>query len=190
MRLVSSGKRYAQALFELALEREELGNCRTSLRKAAGTVAEGKLMDILENPRLPFEAKKAVLRKLLGAMEPLVANLISLLMTRGRLRTLGDIAEHYERLLDRHRGILRAEVLTAVPLNDNDRKRFSTLFSDLLGHTVIIDSRVDPSVLGGFRARIGDLLIDGSIRNALESLRKTLVGAGSHPYPPPSKGVA
>jgi len=174
MRLVSSGKRYAQALFELALEKGELENCRNSLNRTADTVADGKLMDILENPRLPFEVKKAILSKLLGAMEPLVANLTSLLMTRGRLRTLDDISKHYERLVDRHHGIVRAEVLTAVPLNDGDRERFSTLFSELVGHTVIIDSRVDPSTLGGFRARIGDVLIDGSIRSALESLRKRL----------------
>jgi len=174
MRLVSSGKRYAQALFELALERGEPENCRNSLNRAADTVADGRLMDILENPRLPFEVKKAILSELLGAMEPLVANLTSLLMTRGRLRTLGDIAKHYELLVDRHHGILRAEVLTAVPLNDEERERFSTLFSELVEHTVIIDSRVDPSILGGFKARIGDVLIDGSIRNALESLRKRL----------------
>jgi F-type H+-transporting ATPase subunit delta len=175
MRRVSSGKRYAQALFELALERGELETCRSSLKKAADTVADGKLMAILENPRLPFEVKKNILNKLMGAMEPLVANLTSLLMARGRLRTLGDIAAHYDGLLDRHHGILRAEVLTAAPLNDEDRERFSTLFSELVGHTVIIDSRVDPSIVGGFRARIGDVLIDGSIRNALESLRRHLI---------------
>jgi F-type H+-transporting ATPase subunit delta len=174
MRFVSSGKRYAQALFELALERGEPENSRNSLSRAADTVADDRLMDILENPRLPFEVKKSILSELLEAMEPLVANLTSLLMTRGRLRTLGDIDKHYERLLDRHHGIVRAEVLTAVPLNDEDRERFSTLFSELVGHTVIIDSRIDPSTLGGFRARIGDVLIDGSIRNALESLRKRL----------------
>ena len=178
MRLVSSGKRYAQALFELALERGEPEHCRNSLKEAASAVADSRLMDILENPRLPFEVKKSILSELLGAMEPLVANLTSLLMTRGRLRTLDDIAEHYERLLDRHHGIVRAEVLTAVLLNDEDRERFSTLLSELVGQTVLIDSRVDPSTLGGFEARIGDVLIDGSIRNALESLRKRLAWAG------------
>jgi F-type H+-transporting ATPase subunit delta len=175
MRRVSSGKRYAQALFELALERGELETCRSSLKKAADTVADGKLMAILENPRLPFEVKKNILNKLIGAMEPLVANLTSLLMTRGRLRTLGDIATHYERLLDQYHGIVHAEVLTAVPLSDEDGERFSRLFSELIGHTVIIDSRVDLSILGGFRARIGDVLIDGSIRSALESLRRHLI---------------
>jgi F-type H+-transporting ATPase subunit delta len=174
MRLVSSGKRYAQALFELALERGESEHYRNSLKKAADTIADGSLMDILENPRLPFGVKKSILSELLGAVEPLVSNLTSLLMTRGRLRTLGDIATHYERLLDQYHGIVHAEVLTAVPLSDEDRERFSTLLSELIGHTVIIDSRVDLSILGGFRARIGDVLIDGSIRSALESLKKHL----------------
>jgi len=174
MRLVSSGKRYAQALFELALERGTLENSENSLKKAADAVADGKLRDILENPRLPFAVKKTVLRELVGDMEPLVENLVSLVMTKGRLRILGDVAEHYERLLDQYHGIQRAEVLTAVPLNDKDRERFSALFAQLVGHSVIIDSRLDPSILGGYKARIGDVLIDGSIRNRLESLKKDL----------------
>jgi F-type H+-transporting ATPase subunit delta len=179
MRRVDSGKRYAQALFELALERGEPEKYRSPLKKAADTVTEDKLMDILENPRLPFEVKKTILRGVLGEMEPMADNLISLLLVRRRLRILGDIAEHYERLLDRHNGIIRAEVLTALPLNDQDKKRFSALFAQLVGRTVIIDSRLDPSIVGGFRARISDVLIDGSIRNALESLRRQLVMHGS-----------
>jgi len=174
MRLVSSGKRYAQALFELALERGELEDWINSLNQAAGMVADRKLMSILENPRLPFEAKKTILNEHLGTMEPLVVNLTYLLMTRSKLRILSDIAKHYERLLDRHYGIAHAEVLTTVPLHDEDRERFSTLFADLVGHKVIIDAKVDPSILGGFKAKIGDVLIDGSIRNALELLRKRL----------------
>jgi F-type H+-transporting ATPase subunit delta len=178
MRAVSSGKRYAQALFELALERGELENWRACLNHVDDTLADGKLMSILENPRLSFEAKKVLLNEHVGTMEPLVANLAYLLMTKGKLRILGDISRHYERLLDRHHGIAHAEVLTAVPLHDEEVKRFSTLFTELAGNKVIIDSRIDPSIMGGFKAKIGDVLIDGSIRNALESMKKKLALSG------------
>jgi F-type H+-transporting ATPase subunit delta len=178
MRLVSSGKRYAQALFELALDRGEPENWRTSLDRAAGIVAEGTLMNILENPKLPVEAKKAILDELLGTMEPLVVNLVYLLMTKGKLRVLGNISRDYERLVDQHHGIARAEVRTAVPLDEKDRERLSALFTELVGYRVVINARIDPSILGGFKATIGDVLIDGSIRSSLESLRKDLLEAG------------
>jgi F-type H+-transporting ATPase subunit delta len=174
MRPVSSGKRYAQALFELALQRGEQEHWSNSLDRAAGIVAEGALMNILENPKLPVEAKKAILEKLLGPMEPLVVNLVYLLMSRGKLRVLGTISRAYERLVDQHRGIARAEVRTAVPLHEEERKRLSALFTELIGSTVLIDTRIDPSILGGFKATIGDVLIDGSIRKSLESMKKTL----------------
>lgn len=178
MPFVSSGKRYAQAAFELALERGEVENWGTSLNGAADIVSDGKLMSMLENPKLSFEAKKAMLKESLGTMEPLVVNLAYLLMSRGRLKILGDISKHYRLLLDRHRGIVHAEVLTAVPLHDEDRQRLSRQFADLVGQKVIVDSRVDPSIVGGFKAKIGDVLIDGSIRNTLESMKKSLTWAG------------
>ena len=178
MPFVSSGKRYAQAAFELALEKGELKDWQTGLNQVAGIVADGKLMSMLENPKLSFEVKKAILEESLGTMNPLVVNLAYLLMSRGRLKILGDISKYYERLLDRHHGIVHAEVLTAVSLHDEDRQSLSRQFAELVGHKVIIDSRVDPSILGGFKAKIGDVLIDGSIRNALESMKKTLALSG------------
>ena len=65
-----------------------------------------------------------------------------------------------------------------MPLDDEIKKSLSTQFAKMVGHEVIIDAQTDLSIIGGFRARIGDTLIDGSIKNTLESLRKNLVGAG------------
>jgi len=178
MRAASSGKRYAQALFELALEKGRPENWKTSLEYAAGMVAEEALLHILENPKLPVEDKKAIIHRLLGSLEPLVVNLIYLLMTRGKLRVLGAISKDYERLLDQHQGIARAEVVTATALHEKDRKCLSALFTEIVGSRVIIEAKIDPSILGGFKARIGDILIDGSIRNTLNSLRNDLLRSG------------
>ncbi len=176
MARISSGKRYAQAAFELALEKNELESWQISLGKIAGAVSDAKLMTLLENPKLPFDTKRSLLEERLGEVNPLALNLACLLMSRGRLRIAGDVSRQYDLLLDAHHGIARAEVVTALPLDNADKERISRRLGEMIGRKVVIDAQVDPSVIGGFRAKIGDTLIDGSIRNRLESLRKRLVG--------------
>jgi F-type H+-transporting ATPase subunit delta len=175
---IISGKRYAQAAFELALEKGELEIWREDLSKAAEIPSDTKLMVLLENPKLTFHAKKSLLQKRLGKVSPLVLNLACLLMSRGKLKIIGNLAEHYNRLLDAHNGIERADIITALPLDDKETNTLARRLGEIVGHTVIIDAHTDPSVIGGFRARIGDVLIDGSIHNRLESLRHSLIGAG------------
>jgi F-type H+-transporting ATPase subunit delta len=175
---VGSGKRYAQAAFELASEKGELESWRIDLGKVAGIVADAELMDLLENPKPPLDTKRRLLKERLGEVGPLVLNLIYLLMSKGKLRLVSEISHQYGRLLDAHYGIEHAEVTTAVPLDDEDKRWLSGRFAEMTGHQVIIDAQTDPSIIGGFKARIGDTLIDGSIKNMLESLRRRLVWAG------------
>jgi F-type H+-transporting ATPase subunit delta len=175
---ISSGKRYAQAAFELALEKNELGSWQEGLKNMAGLTGEEQLMALLESPRLPFNAKKELLQKRLGSIHPLAFNLALLLVNQGRLRIASDISKQFISLLDAHRGVERAQVIAAVPLGDDDRKTISSRLGKAIERKVVIDDKVDTSIIGGFIARIGDLLIDGSIRQRLESLKKSLVGAG------------
>jgi F-type H+-transporting ATPase subunit delta len=175
MARVTSGKRYAQAAFELAVEKGELDGWQASLRKIADITTDEELVALLENPKLPFEAKKTLLAELLGKINPLALNLAYLLVHRDKLGIAGDISHQYNRLLDTHRGVEHVEVITALPLDDEDRGRISSRFGKIIGHKVIIDARVDPSIVGGIKARIGDTLIDGSVQSKLGALRKTLV---------------
>jgi F-type H+-transporting ATPase subunit delta len=178
MHRVGSAKRYAQAAFELALEKGELESAQVGLNALATIVTDSKLMGLLENPNLPFATKRDLLKEALGKVDPLVLNVAGLLMSRGILRSAGDISQHYGRLLNAHYGIEHAEVVTAVHLDDKHTRGLSSRFAEMVGHSVIVDARVDPSIVGGFRARIGDMLIDASIRNTLEFLRKNLALAG------------
>jgi len=107
-------------------------------------------------------------------MNTLTLNLIFLLMTKGKLKILNDISRQYDRLMDAHSGIAHADVVTAVPLGDEDKKRLSHRFAEMVGKKIIIDNRTDSTIVGGFTARIGDTLIDGSIHNMLESLKRRL----------------
>jgi F-type H+-transporting ATPase subunit delta len=177
MARVTSGKRYAQAAFKLALEKGELDSWQASLRKIADIITDEKLMALLENPKLPFEAKKALLAELLGKkINPLALNLAYLLVHKGRLGIAGDISQQYDRLLDAHYGIEHVEVITALPLDDEERERISSRFEEITRHKVTIDAQVDPSLVGGIKARIGDTLIDGSVKGKLGALKKSLAG--------------
>ena len=175
---ITSGKRYAQAAFELALEKNELESWQQGLRKIADLTTDEELMALLQNPRLPFPAKKSLLEKRLGEINPLTFNLALLLVSKGILRRGNDIFQQYNTLLDVHRGIERAKVTAALSLADEDQEAISRRLEKIVEHKVAIDAQVDPSIIGGFIARVGDMLIDGSIRQRLETLKKSLVEAG------------
>jgi F-type H+-transporting ATPase subunit delta len=175
---ISSGKRYAQAAFELALEKNEGESWRAGLKKIAELSGDEELMALLQNPRFPFAAKRSLLQKGLGEINPLAFNLALLLESKGRLNLAKDISQQYNELLDFHRGIEHAEVIAAMPLIDEDREAISRRLGEIVEHKVVIDAQVDPSIIGGFIARLGDTLIDGSVRQSLETLKKSLAGTG------------
>ena len=175
---IPSGKRYAQALFELAIEKGEPKNWQVGLSKVTDIATDVTIMHLLENPKLPFDTKKNLLKERLGKIDALILNLACLLMSRGKLRIISDISQCYRRLLDAHHGIEHAELITAVSVDDEVKKNLSTRFAEMVGHKVVIDASIDPSIIGGFRAKIGDILIDGSVHTVLESLKKNLLEAG------------
>jgi len=172
---ISSGKRYAQAAFELALEKNELESWQAGLKKMAELSGNEELMALLQNPRAPFDAKEDLLHKQLGEINPFVSNLALLLVHKGIFRLSGDIFRQYNALLDARRGVERAQVTAAISLSDHDKETISSRLGKVVDRKVTIDARVDASLIGGFIARIGDMLIDGSIRQRLESLKKSLV---------------
>jgi len=174
----SSGNRYARAAFELALEKHDFEVWQQSLKKMAGLAADQKLMALLEDPRISFDAKRGLIQKALGEIHPLVFNLALLLMSKGMLSRCGNIFLQYNRLLDAHRGVERARVTTALPLGAQEKEVVSRRLGEIVDRNVVIDVESDPSIIGGFIARIGDMLIDGSIRQKLETLKKNLVEAG------------
>jgi|TARA_B100000315_G_scaffold259935_1_gene318210 F-type H+-transporting ATPase subunit delta len=167
-------KRYAQAVFDIALESKELDRWQSDLRKVAGLGEDSTVIAFFENPKFNFEAKAKLLSKQLADINPLALNLVYLLQTRGRLSMVGDIADEYQRLLDSYHGIEPAEVITAVPLDDEDRLRLGERIGAVVGKKVVIKPEVDSSIIGGIIARIGGKLLDGSTRSKLEALKREL----------------
>src|SRR4030067_2543221 len=113
-----SGKWYAQAIFELALESKDLERCQKGLENTAELAQDESLMALLENPKLLFEAKESLLRERLGEVHPFILNLALLLVSKDVLRLGGDISRHYRLFFDAYRGIEHAEGATAVPLEE------------------------------------------------------------------------
>ena len=171
-------KRYSQAVFEIALETKELDRWQSDLRKIVGIVGDAAFLALLESPKFHFADKARLLSERLEGINPLALNLVLLLVTRGRLDIIGDIADEYQRLLDSYRGIEQAEVMTAIPLSDEDELKLAEHLGAIVGKKVVLKSEVDSRLIGGIVARIGDKLLDGSTRSKLVALRRELAGAG------------
>ena len=171
-------KRFAQAVFKIALERGELDRWQSDLRKIASLAEDATLVSLLQDPRLHFDSKVKLLSEPLGDINPLALNLVYLLITRGKLNMAGDIADEYQRLLDSYRGIEQAEVTTAIPLDDEDKQRLAEHLGTIVGKKVVVKPEVDSGLIGGIVARVGDKLLDGSTRSKLAALREELAGQG------------
>ena len=91
---------------------------------------------------------------------------------------MAEIVDEFQRLWNSHRGIEIAEVTTAVPLDKEDEQKLARQLGRIIGKKVMVKSEVDSGIIGGFVARIGDRLLDGSTRNKLAVLKKELAGAG------------
>lgn len=171
-------RRYAQAVFELALASNQLERWQSDLGKVAGVLGDTTLIAWLENPKIHFDEKLRVLAENLNDISPLALNLVRLLVAKGKPALITEVATEYQRRLDQHNGIERAEVITAVPLDDKTELELAAKLGTITGKKVVLKPRVDPAVLGGVIARIGGKLLDASTRSKLEALRKEIAGRG------------
>lgn len=174
MPVTTSVKRYAQAVFEIAVESNKLKEWQSNLTKVAKLVQDSEFVGLAENPKIPFDLKTKLVQESLGKTNPMVLNLVYLLISKGKLKTASHISDEYNRLLNEHYGIKSAEVTTAVPLDNVEKEKLGQNLETLVGKKVSMNVQVNPDILGGFIARIDDSLIDGSIRNRLEMLKKRL----------------
>jgi F-type H+-transporting ATPase subunit delta len=172
-------KRYSQAIFEIALETGELDKWQSDLPKIVSIIGEATFEAFLKSPKVHFDGKARLLSEQLKGISPLALNLVLLLITKGRLSMLSDIVDEYQRLLDSYRGIESAEVITAIPLDERDELKLAEHLSAIVGKKVVLKPEVDPALIGGFVARVGSRLLDGSTHGKLMALKKELVGMGS-----------
>ena len=169
-----SARRYARAVFEIALGRKRLNEWQSGLEKMAQIARDKSVASYLESPDVHFEDKARLLSERLGDTEPLVLNLVYLLITRSRFGMLADVVEEYQRLLDDYNNIERAEATTAVPLDEEDKNRLAERLGGITGKKVILRHEIDPDLIGGVVVRVAGKLLDGSTRGKLEALKREL----------------
>jgi F-type H+-transporting ATPase subunit delta len=175
-RVTTASRRYAEAAFELALRDGTLDAWRDDLRLAADLVSDERVARIVDNPSLPFTDRRDVLGRLLdGRVSPSVRNLAVLLAERGRVELLPQVADEFARLLSRHRGIVQAVVTSAAPLSKDEIEALRDRIREMSGADVDVRTLVDESLIGGLTIRVGDRLLDASVRGRLERLRDQLV---------------
>ncbi|MDP2936459.1 MAG: ATP synthase F1 subunit delta [Dehalococcoidia bacterium] len=170
-------KRYAQALFEVGKEKELLDQFQTDLDEVSKVLMHAALAKAMDNPKISFSTKRDLVRRFLGDRNPYFASFVDLLISKERAPFIEQIRDSYQRLLNAERGGEIAEVTTAVPLAENDQERMAQRLSEITGKRIILKMKVDPVILGGLVARIGDRVLDGSVISKLKALRAELSGA-------------
>jgi F-type H+-transporting ATPase subunit delta len=172
----TAARRYAEAVFEIARRDGTLERWRDDLRLAADVVTEPQVARVVDNPSIPFGTRREILGKLLEhRVTPRAYNLVLLLASRGRLSAAPAVAAEYTRLVDRERGVVVATVASAVPLEAAELDAIGGRVREMTGARAEITTVVDPALIGGVTVRIGDRLIDASVRGRLERLRDRIV---------------
>jgi len=173
----SIARRYAKALFGLAVESGRVEAWATSL-VSLKQVVDGSpdLQDMLANPVYPRDQRRALVERLAAALslDAQPRDLLFLLGDRNRLGYLGAIVTTFRELADEHLGRVRAKVTSAVALEEAAAQAIADKLSQSTKAQVLLDRAVDPEILGGVVAQVGSLVYDGSVRTQLEDLRQQL----------------
>ena len=177
MKSLTIAKRYAKALVEIGKEDGKLEKYGQELAAMVALLDQAPELDsVLANPAIDSDSRQKVLGAVLAKAElsPMVNNFLRLLMERKRINEIRNIDLVYSRLTDEVKGITRAEVFSATPLNDEDQTRLKSVLQKMAGTEVQIEVKQEANLIGGVVARIGDLVLDGSVKTQLESLKDSL----------------
>jgi F-type H+-transporting ATPase subunit delta len=170
----AQAKRYAQAVFQIARQTNRFDGWMDDLKVLATLEQNRIFVQALETPNLSTADKTRLLIDRFPEVGPLAINLVGLLIGRGRLRILPGIYSEFQGLVDNYQGIERAEVITAVELNEEDKQQLQKRLSAITGKKMTLTGKVDPSLVGGLVARFDGKLLDASTRSRLETLKKEI----------------
>jgi F-type H+-transporting ATPase subunit delta len=171
------GARYAQALFDLAVETDALDAIEADLASLKAMRADSRdLRDVLSSPRFSADDKAKALSALgqRAGFNATTGKFLGLLAANGRTGALGDIIAAFERLSAKRRGVVSARVTTAVALTDAQTDSLKSALRMALGKEPLIETKVDPAILGGLKVRVGSRLYDASLKSKLDSLKFAL----------------
>ncbi|MBA4495958.1 F0F1 ATP synthase subunit delta [Paenactinomyces guangxiensis] len=171
-------KRYAKAMFEVAMEKNLLDQVETELTQIVETFsASPELMEWFSHPNTDSAQKKELFSTLFKELNEITQNLLFLLADRHREGYIGEIAAEYKELANEARGVAEAIVTSATPLTEEDKQQLTEVFQQMVGKTIHINNVVDSDILGGVIVQIGDRLYDGSLKTKLVRFQERLKGS-------------
>jgi F-type H+-transporting ATPase subunit delta len=169
---------YARALFEAARDRNRVDAVREELGDFVAAQRDvPELRELLRNPQLDPRVKASALGELLVGEEELVRNFLLLLVEKGRVAEIEEIAREFERLVAQAEGILDVELTTAVELSDDEARDVIEQIAQASGRKVVATRSVDPDLIGGIVLQAGSMRLDASVRGRLDRLRTELKSA-------------
>lgn len=170
---------YARALFEVANERGVADEVRDELGQFVGALQANRQLEVFfASPYFPTSEKKEGLRRMLEDADETFVNFLETLVERQRMPDIVEIRSRYEELWDADRKVLPVEVTSAVPLDEVTVQSIGERISGGTGNRVQLTTVVDPDILGGIVVRVGNVILDASIRSRLDQLRKDVARSG------------
>lgn len=174
-------RRYAHALFQTANRDSAVDQVENDLKAVDEVLRQvPRLARVLKAPTISGSQKRALLEQVFAQrVSPLSLRFLGLLVDRRRESVLTDVYEEYRRLANEHRRILPVQVTAAVPMTDAERDALAAALSRKTGKKVVLQVSIDPSLMGGLMVRMGDTIIDGSVKTRLAQLRSWLTTGGA-----------
>ena len=169
-----SGQRYAQAIFDLALENNEVEQWGQDLEVVSEAFQDSDFAALMKHADMSAPDKRSATGSVLAGVNTMVRNLVDLLVSKGSVDSIADVYTSYTELLDQHLGRQRVEVTTAIALDEAEASRITSFVSELVRREVVLTTKVDESILGGLVIQIGDRLLDGSTKARLDGLKNRL----------------
>jgi F-type H+-transporting ATPase subunit delta len=181
MRETTIARNYAEALVALARKADDLEGWGTLMHAFAEAVSrDDKLRYFLEAPQISASEKNAVIGKAFADNMPrLMLRFVQKLVENRRQMLIPAIAVEYANLVDEEQGRLHARVTVATPATEQERQAIEQQLSRAFGKTVVSHLTTNPAIIGGIVVRVGDTVLDGSVRRRLGALRQRIVTSSS-----------
>ena len=170
-------KRYAKALFNLAKEENKIEQYGEEL---AGLVlifeTNPELANVIQSPLFPEASRKAIFSSIISSanLTPIMTSLMNILIEKNRVVHIAEIKDYYMALIDEHANVARAKISAAVEMDEKAIHDVAKALQKLTGKKIVVDFQQDPELIGGLVTRIGDLVLDGSVRTQLFNIRETM----------------
>jgi F-type H+-transporting ATPase subunit delta len=169
---------YARSLFEVAKEQNKLDSVREQLGQFAGALEETRELQVFFfSPYFSTAEKEDGLDRAVSGADPAVVNFLKLLIENHRMPVIFRVRREYDRLWEEENKLLPVRVTSAVELDKSTVSQIGDKIAEQTGRKVELSSDVDPDILGGIVVRVGNSILDASIRNRLEQLRKQVARA-------------